>query len=239
MSYQESLRRQLEQLDAIFKQSVADAEVHAGLGKSLAAIASLEVILNSVSDRKEYEVYVLALQELQYSLLSVSVGNYRHAYGSLRLFFELALAGVEFSVNDRYFRGWRAGKDDIFWSRLSDPENGVLSKNFCNLYFPELGDHVSTFRNMAAAVYRECSEFVHGNPLASAKLPVKLSFKRELPLEWASKFDSMHLIVVFLFSMRYLKELPDVSKEKIKDHLLQQVGHLEQIRGLLGGAVGA
>lgn len=172
MAIEEQMRPQLNQLNSIFDQCVADADVSVALTKALASITGLEKILNSVQAKHEHAVYIQALQEIQYSLLSVSIGNYRHAYSSLRLFFELSLAAVEFSTNLRYFRGWALGREDIFWTRLSDSENGVLSKNFCTIFFSELVDEAPGFRTLASTVYRECSEFVHGNPLATSTLPV-------------------------------------------------------------------
>lgn len=238
MAFEEQIRPQLSQLNSIFEQCVADAEVCVALTKALTSIAGLEQILNSVRDKQEYPVYIQALQEIQYSLLSVSIGNYRHAYSSLRLFFELCLAGIEFSTNLRYFRGWALGREDIFWTRLSDTENGVISKNFCKLFFAELVDEAPRFRSLASTVYRECSEFVHGNPQATSTLPDTLQFKSETTLDWANKLDTMCLVITFVFSVRYLVELPAESSENVKEYILAQIGHLEPIREILGGVVG-
>ena len=238
MTFEEQIRPQLNQLNSIFEGSVADADVRLALTKALASITGLEQILNSISNKQEYPVYIQALQEIQYSLLSVSIGNYRHAYSSLRLFFELCLAAVEFSTNLKYFRGWELSKEDIFWNRLSDDQDGVMSKNFCKLFFSELSDEAPRYRNLATTVYRECSEFVHGNPKATSTLPDTLQFKKEAPLDWANKLDTMCLVITFIFSVRYLAELPIESCENIKECILTQIGNLEPIREVLGGVVG-
>lgn len=238
MAFEDQIRPQLIQLNSIFEQCVADECVSTALTKALASIAELEQILNSVSGKQEYPVYIQALQEIQYSLLSVSVGNYRHAYSSLRLFFEFCLAGIEFSANLRYFRGWELGREDIFWARLSDSENGVISKNFCTLFFSELADEAPRFRILASTVYRECSEFVHGNPQATSTLPDTLQFKKGAPIDWANKLDTMCLVITFVFSVRYLVELPAESRENVKEYILAQIGHFEPIREVLGGVVG-
>lgn len=94
MAFDEHIRPQLSQLNSIFEQGVSDTEICVSLTKALASVAGLEQILNSISDKQEYPVYIQALQEIQHSLLSVSIGNYRHAYSSLRHFFELILAAV-------------------------------------------------------------------------------------------------------------------------------------------------
>lgn len=238
MAFEEYIRPQLSQLNSIFEQCVEDEGVSTALTKALASIAGLEQLLKSVNGEQEFPVYIQALQEIQYSLLSVSIGNYRHAYSSLRLFFELCLAAVEFSANKRYFRGWLLGKEDIYWSRLSDSENGVMSKNFCTLFFSELAAEAPHFRNLATTVYRECSEFVHGNPKATSTLPETLQFKKETVLDWSNKLDTISLVITFIFSVRYLVELPAESHEKIKECILAQLGNLEPIREVLGGVVG-
>lgn len=238
LAFEDQIRPQLTQLNSIFEQSVTDGEVSTVLTKALAYIAGLELLVDSVSDKKEHPVFVQALQEIQYSLLSVSIGNYRHAYSSLRLFFELYLAAAEFSANLRYFRKWELGQEDIYWSRLSDPESGVLSKNYCSLFFSEIADEAPQFGKLATTVYRECSEFVHGNPKATSTLPDTIQFKKETVIDWANKLDSMCLVISFIFSARYLVELPIAKRERTKEYLLAQLGHIEPIREILGGVVG-
>ncbi|MDK9719872.1 MAG: hypothetical protein OEL53_01665 [Rhodospirillales bacterium] len=232
------LRPQLDQLNSIFAESVREAEIHVALTKALDSISRLEQFPRSLPKKEETFLYVKAIEELQYSLLLVSVGNYRHAYSSLRLFFELFLAGVEFGVNLRYLRAWKLGKDDIFWSRLSDDQDGVLSKNFCALFFPELADESKHFRSIAVAVYRECSEFVHGNPRATSSLPVSLQFKKETVLDWSNKLDTMCLVITFVLAVRYLPELTPENREPLKETMLDQLGHLTPIRDELGGVIG-
>lgn len=238
MAIEKQIRPQLGQLNTIFDQCVADGDVHVALTKALASITALERVLNSVSNKEEYVLYIQALQEVQYSLLSVSIGSYRQAYSSLRLFFELCLAGIEFSSNLRYFKAWALGREDIFWTRLSDPENGVMSKNFCTLFFSELADEAPQFRSLATTVYRECSEFVHGNPKAISTLPETLQFKKETALDWSNKLDTMCLVITFTFSVRYLTELSSEARENVKDRILAQIEYLEPIREILGGVAG-
>ncbi len=238
MAIEEQIRPQLGQLNIIFDECVADGDVRAALIKALASITALEQVLNAVSRKEEYVLYIQALQEVQYSLLSVSIGSYRHAYSSLRLFFELCLAGIEFSSNLRYFKSWTLGREDIFWARLSDADSGVMSKNFCTLFFSELADEAPHFRSLATTVYRECSEFVHGNPKAISTLPETLQFKKETALDWSNKLDTMCLVVIFTFSVRYLTELSSEAREDVKDSILAQIEHLEPIRQIFGGVAG-
>jgi hypothetical protein len=138
----------------------------------------------------------------------------------------------------RYLKAWSLGRDDIYWGQLSDEQNGVISKNFCALFFPEMADEAKQFRSIASSVYRECSEFVHGNPKAISKLPQTLEFRKETILDWANKLDTMCLVITFVFTVRYLVELKPEVKESVKEIILAQLGQLEPVRDHLGGAVG-
>ena len=148
------------------------------------------------------------------------------------------LAAIDFSTNERLFLGWSLGRADITWTRLADTQEGVLSKNFCSLFPLDLADHAQNYRTMASTVYRECSEFVHGNPSANSKLPEFLEFKKETALDWCSKLDTMYLVCVFLFSVRYLQGLTPKQLEKVKPDVLDQLAHLAPIRDCLGGVIG-
>lgn len=218
--------------------ALADLEIEQQLKKSVSLIATLESIQQTVSARYEYVVLQQATDEGKHAIFLLSIGSYRNAYSSLRLFFDLNLAAIDFSTNQRQFLNWTLGRGDISWSRLSDPEEGVLSKSFCGLFPIDLSDHAKSYRTMATSVYRECSEYVHGNPSTNSKLPVFPEFRKEIVLDWCSKLDTMYLVCIFLFSVRYLTELSPEQLEKVKPDLLDQVSHLTQIRDYLGGAIG-
>lgn len=232
------MRPHLTQINLIFDQCVADDAASIALTKALASITELEQLLDVISDNQEYPAYKQALQEVQYSLLSASIGNYRHAYSSLRLFFELCLAAVEFSVNTILFRQWLLGRGDIVWARLSNPDDGVISKTFCTLFFPEISDESPHFRTLATTVYRECSQFIHGNPQAASTLPETIQLKKETLFDWANKLDTMCLVITFTYTVRYLVCLPAEAREMVREPILSQLGHLESIRLILGGVVG-
>ena len=178
-------------------------------------------------------VFTQAIQEAQYGIFLISIGSYRNAYSSLRLFFELSLAAIDFSTNERQFLLWSLGRADISWNRLSEAQDGVLSKNFCSIFPLDLADHAQSYRTMATTVYRECSEFVHGNPSATSKLPEFLQFKKETVLDWCGKLDTMYLVFIFLFSVRYLPSLTLEKKEIVKADVLEQLAHLAPIRNCL------
>ncbi|MES2687927.1 MAG: hypothetical protein V4706_13980 [Pseudomonadota bacterium] len=232
------LQPQVTALGAIYAQCVADQETSLALVKAVNAISAIERIVLPLDKSIEFPVYAQSMKELQLALLSAATGNYRQAFTSLRLFFELFLSGIEFSASIRLFLGWKLGRENIVWNRLVDKEQGIFSKSFCGLFFEDLVEETLQYRTMACTVFSECSQYVHGNPSSTAKLPQSLMFQRETVLEWALKLDTMHLVVSFAYASRYLMELDDAQKEIVKHDLLDQLGTIESVRLVLGGAAG-
>jgi hypothetical protein len=231
------LRPLFGRAENVLNSVLTDSEVEIAVKKSVSTIASLESIYRTIANRYEAVVFDQAIHEAKYAVFSVSIGSYRNAYSSLRLFFELNLAAVDFSTNERLFLGWSLGKADILWSRLADAGEGVLSTNFCNLFPLDLAEHAKSYRTMAVNVYRECSEFVHGNPSANSKVPDFLEYKKETVLDWCSKLDTMYLVCIFLFSVRYLPGLSPAQLEVVKTDVLDQISHLAPVRDHLGGVI--
>lgn len=223
---------------AALQAVLSDQDTELQVKKSVSIIAILESLQQQISNRYEYAVLKQAIDEGKHAIFLLSIGSYRNAYSSLRLFFELNLAAADFSTNQRLFLAWTLGRADISWSRLSDPDEGVLSKNFCNLFPIDLSEHAKSYRTMATSVYRECSEYVHGNPTANSKLPEFPQFSKAIVLDWCSKLDTMYLVCVFLYSVRYLTELQPDQLEKVKADVLDQLSHLAPVRDFLGGSIG-
>lgn len=224
--------------EEVLNSGLADLDVELALKKAVSTVANFESIHQTLANRYEFVVFAQAIQEAKYAVFLISIGSYRNAYSSLRLFFELSLAAIDFSTNERLFLGWSLGRADISWSRLADAQEGVLSKTFCSLFPLDLAEHAQSYRTMATNVYRECSEFVHGNPSANSKLPEFLEFKKEAALDWCNKLDTMYLVCVFLFSVRYLQVLTPEQLEKVKTDVLDQIAHLTPVRDYLGGVTG-
>lgn len=232
------LKPQVNTLVKIFDQCLTDPVAASALIKASNSISTIERIILPLKNNFEFPVYVQSTKELQYALLAAATGNYRQAFSSLRLFFELFLAGIEFSASARLFLGWNLGRENIVWNRLVDVENGIFSKNFCCLFFDDLKEEASQYRALASTVFSECSQFVHGNPKATAKLPQSLQFHQEIVLNWTSKLDTMHLVISFAYTSRYLLGLSEADKESVKDDLLEQLEILEPVRLILGGTTG-
>lgn len=220
---------------ALFASLSSDYE--ARLGQSYVFLGDIEAWRKVLKQQPESKLFETATQEYAISLLNVCQGQYRNAFKGLRLVLELCLQGTYLSANQVLLSEWLQSEADTVWTTLVDPESGPLSKRFCSAFFPELLDHVANFREMAKTVYRELSECIHGNVPNHIPLPASLAFDRETFLLWHDKANIVRLVILFSLSVRYLAAVPE--KAAIESGLIEQLGHIEAIRVMLGGAKAA
>ncbi len=183
-----------------------------------------------LSDRYEIILLKSAYQEYQYALLSLLQGQYRQSFMSVRLFFELALSTIHFSANEYEFRLWSRNEKDINWKQLIDKDKGVLSKSFTRVFFEDIAEDILHFRTIAEKVYRECSEYVHGNAETYRKISDELKFSHNIFTAWHEKAKSIHFVVLFALSARYLCFLDNTSVSKLESIITDELGHLNAIQ---------
>ncbi len=172
-----------------------------------------------------------AISQLETSIYCLSIGLYRQAYSSLRLGFELALGSIQFSTNKLEYLEWQSGKQDVKWSKIIDKESGLLSKRYFDVFYTELIPVVDIYNLSARNVYRNLSEFVHGNNETWKKDGLELTYNSSLVESYFNNYKSISEILLVSLSMRYLKNL---DKENL-DFLLTELSHVEEIRVYLGG----
>jgi len=182
--------------------------------------------------RPECELLKSGLREYQYALLALVQGQYRQAFMALRLFLELTLGAVFFSSNELQLRVWLRGRRDVYWTPLISDEDGVLSKFFVDAFFDGLGDEVATYRAIAKQLYRECSEYVHGNVNTQQSLPENLQYMEPIFSDWHSKAKSARLVTTFALTARYLRDLQLDDRNKMEPIIIDELGHLPIIRSI-------
>ncbi|GGE35346.1 hypothetical protein [Sphingobacterium cellulitidis] len=190
-----------------------------------------DFIQEIVTSREEPCVLKNAISQIEASIYCLTIGLYRQAYSSLRLGFELALASIQFSVNKLEFLEWKIGKQDVKWSKIIDEENGLISRRYFQIFFPELIDKAAIYNTWSREVYRKLSEFVHGNNETWNKDGLELTFNENLANDYFTFFKTISEILLVCLSMRYLKNIP---KHNV-DFLIQELSHVEPIRLYLGG----
>lgn len=207
------------------------------MAQAHAFVADLALWANQIENRPESTVLRAALREYQFAIVGLAFGQYRAAFGALRLSLELSLSAVQWSANERELREWKRGQRDTNWTALIDSDSGVLSKQFVRLFSEPLADEAPVYRATAATLYRECSEFVHGNVATVSTLPDRLSFTSTTFEAWHQKASSMRLVTSFALAARYLSDLGAAAPAQLEAMLLDHLGHSTGVRILLGAAV--
>lgn len=198
-------------------------------------ILDIEKWIEVLNTRPEVELLESALREYQYALLALVQGQYRQAFMALRLFLELALSAVHFSSNELDFRIWQRDQGDINWHNIIGSEKGVFSKIFVRAFYENLEDEAPIYCTIAKKVYRECSEYVHGNAYTHGILSDKLEFIDDVFFDWHEKAKSIRLVVSFALSARYLNFLTQDDKKLIEPIIFDELSHISAIREFFGG----
>lgn len=144
-----------------------------------------------------------SLNECATANLLCSQGLYKHAMISLRLCLEHCLYAIQLSTNDFYFRKWKSGNADMNWAAIIDRSSGIFSKEFINAYAPEFEDRSTELINITSTVYRECSEFIHGNYDKLNCLPAQSEFNQEMLSQYISRFQSISYILSVVLVIRF------------------------------------
>ncbi len=187
---------------------------------------------NLLISRPESPLILGALGEYQFGLLAVVQGQYRQAFMALRLSLELVLGCVALSANELELRSWLKGERDIVWSTTINSESGVLSKRFVKVFYEAMTEESPHYRSMAEKVYRECSEYVHGNALVT--LDARLVFQEAAFRDWHQKAKIVRLVCSFALCARYV-DLADLNSiAALEAVLLENLGHLPAVRAKLG-----
>jgi hypothetical protein len=153
----------------------------------------------------------------------------------LRLALELGLGTIHFSVHKLEHNEWIKGENDIKWSKLIDEDNGVISERFSNAFFPELRPLMNDFNKKSKVVYRELSEFVHGNNETWTKSGLLIHYNEGLKNEYFRLYKLVSEILIFVMCCRYLKTFNQLQKDTISVFILAEMQHISPIREFLGG----
>lgn len=222
-----------QRINSIIDSSLGEEDLANIVALSFHFVDDYSIWIESIGYRLETVMYKNAIKVYQDSLGCMLVGQYQSAFMGLRYCFERTLCGVYLSANELELRTWLDGRRDTYWTELVGKEGkeaegdvttednyidkGLFSTKYVNAFFPELKDEIRHFRRMAVSVYRECSEFVHGNPNALVRIPDYLDYKKELVEMWCEKAMVMKRIMFFVFALRYLPDMNEASKGKIAD----------------------
>lgn len=186
-------------------------------------------------DVDERNLLKIVSTQLDFSAFNMSLGMYRQAFSSLRLAFEMTLGVVYFSINKLEHNEWLIGKNDIKWSKLIDEDSGILSKRFSTAFFPELSNDIVSSNGKAKELYRELSEYVHGNHETWNNNEVMLKRNDELITQYFNLFSKYSEITLLVLFCRYIKSINEYSIDGISIFFLEEMHEYSPIREYFGG----
>jgi hypothetical protein len=221
-----------ESINDILASSLMNPDLET-LSSNHSFIVDFHIWLEVLKDRPEKDIFENAIKEYQKSILTNCLGMYQQAFMGLRFFLERSLVAIQFSANEIELNLWKIGERDTYWSELMDDDKGVFSSKFCKAFFPELKEEIKHFKAITKKVYRECSEYVHGNNSVIDKIPNSLEYSEELFEEWNSKADIINRIILFTLCLRYLKLLKVEELKKVADPLIEQFNSITPINQII------
>lgn len=224
--------------DGVLEKIVEAQDAREALIAAHNYILDFDVIKMAIIGRPEVAVFETAVKEYQFALFALTLGQYRHAFGGLRLFFELMLATIQFSAHEIDYRMWLKDSKDINWSALKDAQSGVFSVNFIQAFNPDFSDSAKQYSAIAEKVYRECSEFVRGNAGTHSILPAEIKFQKEVILSWYEKAATMRLAIIFAFSARYLTYITKEATDRMEPVIVEALGSLRPVQAIFAKSNG-
>lgn len=244
--YYEDYKRNIT---SIIDSSLSEEDLANDVALCFHLVTDYEIWLKCIGDRLECMLYRNAIKVYQDALGCMLGGQYQSAFMGLRYCFERTLCGVYLSANELELRTWKIGQRDTYWTEIVGKEGkekddgvknegalvdkGLFSTKYVNAYFPDLKDEIPHFRRMAISVYRECSEFVHGNPQALVQIPEHLEYNKELMALWCEKALTMKRVMFFVFVLRYLLLFGDAEKSELVEIIKDEFATIKPICNLL------
>lgn len=214
-------------LNAQFGQVIGDS-FSSDLGHRLIELFQfsddLSVWTELLSDETDCTILISAIQEFELGFQAVVSGQYRYSFIAQRYFLEQICRFIYLSTNELHLRHWKLGLRDISWGSLVDKESGIFSKVFIRAFYSEVeseGDHLVT---IASKLYRESSEFIHGNFNKIEELPSSIEFHPSLLGRWMDFMETSKFVSLFLLFMRFSKDIGRQDIGKIEEMAKEELG---------------
>lgn len=136
------------------------------------------------------------------------------------------------STNDYKYRLWQAGKCDMSWTDLMNNQNGIFGIQFIRTYANDVEETRSIeLLTIAKEVYRECSEFVHGNFEKLNMLTDSLAYSEKAFNQYISYFKSIKYVICMALFIRFRDILnkPDTLR-LLESVLIDNIGMLPEVQ---------
>lgn len=233
MDYKEYYIQQKYESEKVFDSSL-DGKNNPLINASNIRLHDLAKWTEILSDRFEHQIYQNALTQFQFTMQALNFGFYSISFFGLRFLLERFLVGILLSSNEYRYRLWKqeSGYSDISWASILDADDGIYSKRFSDAFFPELRDELNHYKGLTKKVYRECSEFVHGNHHTIHKVPERIAYDDDLFKSWHEKANIIFEILFFTLNLRYSNFINRQSLLEIEDINIDHLNFIKPIRNL-------
>ncbi|MFQ2858314.1 hypothetical protein ACK3YY_12945 [Aeromonas caviae] len=231
MNIERYLTRLNSESNNIFESSVTYRDK---LGVAHHASSCIYEFSENISDSTEKKILQTVSSQMETATFSACKGMYRQAFVSLRLALEMGLASAYFSVHKLELHEWLDGRGDIKWSSLICEHEGVFSTRFSQAFFKEFGQDISSYRDKAKDVYRQLSEYVHGNNETWESSEIELRFDSNKLDLYFLRTKEVSEIILFVLSCRYLKSFSYHVLDSL-EFIPEEMNHLGYVREYFGG----
>lgn len=180
----------------------------------------------------DYPLVKKAQTECTYSIFMCSQGFYGEAITNLRQFLEHMLFAIWLSTNDYAYRLWKAGQYDMSWARIMEDQDGIFSKKFIRMYAVDLNeDRSMELISISREVYRECSEFIHGNFEKISILSNGVAYNEKAFDCYIKIFSSIQYVICVALFIRF-RHVLDNSEilEKLEPVIADNLNMLSEVQ---------
>lgn len=187
-------------------------------------LSDYERWIKHLSKEKEVIMYKTAMCEYANALFLLVSGFYRQAYITLRFSLEHTMFGLLLSVNELNFRRWSMNHYDMHWSEIIDTNNGVFCNDFFELFAPECAEYATELLGICKQLYREFSEFTHGNYRATQFLSINSQYDFNAFHDICTKIETMKYLITFMFFVRYQSNLSKYACNDLEQSIMDTIG---------------
>lgn len=222
---------------------------HTLVTKNRSFCEDYEKWMSILGNSPETVIYRNAVKVYQEAFGNMLMGLYQPAFMGLRYFLERTLVGVYFSGSELELRTWMHGQRDTYWSELIGEEDedkvpdkkkdeinvnkGLFSLKFTRAFFEDFSGAAKAFRAQTKKVYRECSEFVHGNPTALKSLGETIDYSEEVASKWNDCADTVARCILYAFMMRYWLFINEDQRGIVIERLREEFSTTDIIKEFL------
>lgn len=195
-------------------------------------LEDLDIWHNLVKGKEDTTILLSAIKEYEFSFQAALNGQYRYAYTAQRYFLEQMCRFIYLSTNELHLRYWKLGIKDILWSNLIDKDDGVFSKKFIRAFYNEVEAEGAHMIVLSSKLYRETSEFIHGNFDKVDNMPIKIDFDELLLNKWLGFVETNKFVTLFLLLVRFSKDFDSEELSMIEDMVKDELGGMEEFNPL-------